>query len=235
MKTTDVSCEFCNSRGAARFCELAGLSSPTGKSDIVINRYQPRQTFMHAGDPPLAIYCIRSGLVKLYKVGRRGDPLIIRLLGPGRLIGYRAILAQEPYAATAEAVGLTTLCVIPGRYLLDLLQHSPEFSARMLKMMARELRYSEEQMMALAQETVRRRTVRLLLSFLEEAPPGDDNGSLLVPLLRKELAQMVGTSPETLSKSLHRLAREGVLRLTRSEIFVRDAAALRRLLPEPTA
>ncbi|MBM4116296.1 winged helix-turn-helix domain-containing protein [bacterium] len=97
--------------------------------------------------------------------------------------------------------------------------------------MARELRVSEELLLALAHENVRTRTVRQLLAFLADTGMGLESGAAVtVPLLRRELAQMVGTSPETLSRVLHRLAREGALRLTRSGIWVQNPRRLRAIL-----
>jgi CRP/FNR family transcriptional regulator, polysaccharide utilization system transcription regulator len=233
MPATGDRCDFCRGSDRKTFCQLAGLPVPDRPPEITVNRYEPKHVFMHEGDPSLAIYCVRSGLVKLYKIGRSGDPLIIRLLGPGRLIGFRAVLAGEPYAASAEAVDSVTLCVIPGSYVQLLLGTSVEFNRRLLVLMAGELRMSEEQMMSLAEDSVRQRTARLLRSFLEEASLGTARDiALPVPLMRKEMAQMLGTSPETLSKVLHSLAREGVLRLTRSEILVRDPEALRTIAPD---
>ncbi len=55
--------------------------------------------------------------MKLFKTGRAGKRFLIRLLGPGELLGYRAIVADEPYAATAEAVVTTTVCTIEGETL----------------------------------------------------------------------------------------------------------------------
>jgi len=201
---------------------------------FTVSSCRPRQILFGEGNPSLAVYCILSGIVKVYKTGSKGEPLIIRLLGPGELVGYRAVLAREPYAATAEAVGDVTVCVIPADKILELLRVSSEFCQRMLLKLSRELLTSEEQMMALAQETVRARTLRMLVSFLDKAGGELRVGGLLpVPLQRSEIAQMVGTSPETLSRTLRRLAHEEILQVTRTEIFIRDAARLRSLRRNP--
>jgi len=224
-------CSFCGSRESAAFCQLAGLDPGQDRAAISVSRYGDRQTVFQEGNPALAVFCVRSGIVKLSKTSATGDPLIIRLLGRGRLLGYRPLLSGEPFAASAEAVGELELCTIPGDYFHRLLAQSPGFCARLLALMARELRVSEELLLALAHENVRTRTVRQLLAFLADTGMGLESGAAVtVPLLRRELAQMVGTSPETLSRVLHRLAREGALRLTRSGIWVQNPRRLRAIL-----
>ena len=107
-----------------------------------------------------------------------------------------------------EAVGAVELCTIPQPSFAATLRASPLFSERLLAMMARELRVSEEQTLALAHETVRARTVRLLLGFLDDTGAGQAPGDpILVPLQRWELAQMVSTSPETPYSTMARRSR----------------------------
>jgi CRP/FNR family transcriptional regulator, polysaccharide utilization system transcription regulator len=230
MPVTEAGCAFCQEPTGKRFCELAGIELGVPRAEIGHRSCLPREIIFPEGGPPAAAHCIRSGIVKLSKRGSRGEPLIIRLLGSGHLIGYRAVLAGEPYAATAEAVGAVELCTIPLGSFAATLRSSPLFSERLLAMMARELRVSEEQTLALAHETVRARSVRLLVGFLDDTGPDHAPGNpILVPLQRWELAQMVSTSPETLSRTLHQLAREGILQLTRTEIYVRDPRRLRAI------
>lgn len=230
MATADADCAYCQAGGGGPHCELAGIPAVEAAAGIEGRRYEPRQGIFAEGTPPVAAYCVRAGIVKLFKQGARGEPVIIRLLGAGHLIGYRAVLAGEPYAATAEAVDSVELCRIPQEAFVAILAASPLASRRLLAMMARELRISEELMLGLAHETVRARTVRLLINFLADTGLGQAaGGPVLVPLQRWELAQMLSTSPETLSRTLHRLAAEGSLQLTRTQIYVRDAARLRAI------
>jgi CRP-like cAMP-binding protein len=176
------------------------------------------------------VHCIRSGRVKLYKMGRKGEPQVIRLLGAGDILGYRPALAGETYAATAEAVETASICAIPRTAFLEALRRSPDLALRLMALMARELRVSEEQLLAQAQETVRQRTARTLVDFLASGAEDKRGGQrITLPLRRRELAQLVGTTPETLTRTLKLLERKGLLHLTRSEIYVPDPAALKRI------
>lgn len=196
-----------------------------------IQNYQPGQVITYEGNPSFGMHCIYSGRVKLYKLGRKAEPLVIRLLTPGDTIGCGAVLANAPYAATSEAIELTTVCTISKQTLFELLRNSVDLALRLLARMAQELRTSDELMLVLTQESVSQRTARLLLFLMERSGEKSKTGKTLkIPIFRKEMAQMIGTAPETLSRTLHYFASRGILRLTRTEIYVEDVATLEKLV-----
>lgn len=225
-----------NDPGAAAggSCVLAKLALPEQRDLLTIRSYDSRQIIFREGAPAEAVYCLDSGAVKLSKVGHMGEELIIRVLGPGSLFGYRAVLAGETYAASAETIAPTSLCLLSRESFLDLIRRSPGASFDLLQHLAKELRISEEQMLAIAQQNVRQRTIRLLCSFLyASGGPPLEGSAIPIPLMRSEMAQVIGTTPETLSRTLRQLADEKVIRLTRSEVFVEHAKALIQLMSGP--
>jgi CRP/FNR family transcriptional regulator len=181
------------------------------------------------GAPPFAVHCIRMGRVKLFKSGPGGEEQIIRILGSGDLVGYRAVLAGEPYAATAQALDDTTVCTIPARVLIELIRKSPDFALEVLAKVARELRISEETLVSLSRKSIRQRLAAVLILLSDSRPaaplprcPGT------VRLARRDLAQLIATSPESISRALHRFATEGSVECSRKEIRLLDLPALRR-------
>jgi len=228
MKKPDIHCEVCGHRAESIFCSLAGVHLEQLDREKMVHKYDQGEVIFYEGTPAMAVHCIYSGRVKLYKSGPKGEAQVIRLLGPGDIFGYRALLAEEPFAATAEVVETTVICAITKQTLFDLLKHSQDLTMRLLAKLATELKTSEEQMLAIAQETVRQRTGKLLL-FLAEGNQQSSKRTktIKVPLLRSEMAQMVGTTPETFSRTLRHLAAKGVLNLTRTEISINNPSALR--------
>ncbi len=227
MKKLSPKCTVCGSHPGSIFCNLAGSHLKRLEQEKIVREFQKGEVIFYEGNQPYELYWICSGSVKLYKLGPKGEPLVLRLLGPGDIFGYRALLAEEPYAATAKALENTDICSISKETLLDLLHHSPELTLQLLKKLAKELRTSEEHMLEIAQETVRERTARLLVFLLQGSKENlKSDVPLKVPLLRKEMAEMIGTTPESLSRTLHYLAERGILKLTRSEIYVRNFSAL---------
>jgi CRP/FNR family transcriptional regulator len=165
--------------------------------------------------------------VKLYKTGSRSEDHVLRILGPGDTFGYRPLLASEPFAATAEAIDEAEICAMPRQVLMDLLEKSPSLAFEIMSRLSRELRISEDQLMNLAQRSVRQRAAQLLLMLAEGCGKEGENGiSITLPLQRKDMAQMIGTTPETFSRTLHELAEQNLILLTRSQIVIRDQDAL---------
>jgi CRP/FNR family transcriptional regulator len=214
-------CAKCRPRASGVFGTLSGPHTNKLDHEKTAHQYERGQVIFYEGTPPLAIYCIHSGIVKLYKTGRNGTQIMIRIFGPGEVIGYRALLANEAYAATAEAVDTTTVCTITRNTINDLLKNDPQLILRLLSKLATELRISEDQMVTRLQESVRQRTARFLLWLRESLEAGSRRSNKIdVPLLREEMAQMIGTTPETFSRTLRTLARERVIEYDRRSIAI---------------
>lgn len=228
MANDDLHCAICGQRTSGVFCGLEGKNLEILDREKIVYEYARGQTLFYEGHRATTVYSIYSGRVRLFKVGRKDEETTIRLLGPGDIVGYRAMLANEPYAATAEAVESCTVCAISRDTIFKLLRQSPELALEMLARLSRELRTSEDQMISLLQESVRQRTARLLL-WLAEQGGGDAGASIDVPLRRKELAQMVGTTPETLSRTLRQFADRELIELSRSNIRIINVLPIRRL------
>ncbi len=220
-------CPVCGRKGPGPFCELAGSEKTGLETGRTVARYAAGEVIFSQGQPSLAVYCLTSGGAKVYKNALRGGQVILRVLGVGELLGYRPVLSGEPYAATAEAIVPTTACVITREHLFEGLRGSPELSARLLAKMARELRISEEQLLSIASEPVRRRIARLLVLTLRAAGvPMRANARVPTAYRRADMAQMIGTTPETFSRTLRQMASQGVIHVTRTEICVLNPGRL---------
>ncbi len=194
-----------------------------------VRRYARGEALFYEGMPAFAIHVVGSGLIKLYKAGDRGD-LVIRLAGPGQTLGLRPLLAGELYAATAAAVEPSAICAFPGDMVLDLAWRSRELAINLMAHLARELRVSEDLAILLTQRTAMQRTAHVILMLLS---PSSEHAPIdlrvRLPLLHREMAQMAGTTPETFSRTLHALARRGVIQVSRAEVRIRDLDALKRI------
>jgi CRP/FNR family transcriptional regulator len=230
MHEVEPKCAVCGQRAGSVFCELAGAHLDWLDREKNVYEYKAGQTVFYEGHRATAVYCISSGRVRLFKVGRKDEEMTIRLLGPSDIIGYRALLANEPYAATAEAIEPSTICVISKETIQALLKQSPELAMQMMASLSRELRVSEDQMISLLQENVRQRTARLLLLLFDPAVGSPNAASpSTLPLRRKDLAQMIGTTPESLSRTLRNFSDRGIIEQTKNTIRILKPQPLKRL------
>jgi len=237
VKHSPDRCAICGTRSNGLICGLGERVHARLERDCATHLFRRGQTIFYPGAPAQALYVIRSGRVKIFRTGKGGQEQVLRLHGPGEIIGYRPLLAGEPYVASAEAVADSLLCIIPAATLRELLRDVPELAPRLLAKLARELRNSEDLMMDLLHHPVRQRAARLLLRLLEG--DGSDAGSAVLDaeqLRRQDMARMIGTTPETFSRVLRGFAQRGIITLTRGRIRVRDQALLRKVAGEqPTA
>jgi CRP-like cAMP-binding protein len=210
------------------FCALAGEHLERLDDAKVVWHYRRGQPIFDEGDPADTLYCIYAGLVRLYKIGQRDEEIVIRLLRPGDVMGYRPMLANEPMAASARAIDDTTVCLITRPVLLSLLRDSSDLALALLSKLATELRISEDEMVARVSHTASQRVARFLLWLMNGfAPSRGAPNDIDVPLRREEMAHIIGTTPETLSRVLHDLARREILDIDRRRIRVRDLEQLR--------
>lgn len=224
------SCGICGAHADNLFCGLSPELRERIEETSSVQTFRKGQIIFQQGSPAFAIHCIRTGRLKLYKTTRRGDRQVLRLLGPGDIVGFRALLAEEPYAATAEALIETTACLIPRHVLSDLLKQSPEFGMSVMAKLAVELRISEDQLLTMVHHTVKERAAALLLSLIEIPPGTTPNGEFpLTRLRRGELAQIIGTTPESFSRTLRHFADRNLIRLDRIDIVITNRPALEQI------
>jgi CRP-like cAMP-binding protein len=221
-------CTTCSARERGVFASLTGERLLKLDRKRFAHEYDRGQVVFYEGNPPLAVYCIHSGLVKLYKWGLGDERIVIRLLGPGAVVGYRALLAGEAYAATAEAVEKTVVCAIAREVFEELIHEDAEMAFRFVAKLATELRVSEDELVSRAQLTAKQRAARFLVWVMDTLKTDSkDKNRITLPLLREEIAQMIGTTPETLSRVLRELAAERILKVDRKSIAVMNRRALR--------
>ena len=230
MNEVILPCGLCGQKKHSIFCELPQVQRDIINPEKKAQRYTRGQTIFFEGNPSFAVYCIHEGTVKLFKTGSNGDRQVVRVLGPGDIMGVRAIIANEYYTATAEALTNTTICVIPKDILFKLIDMSSDFSLNIMKKLAIELRHSEEKILSFALHSVKKRCANFLLSLIEPHHLDKKIKAIPVPpLLKIEIAQIIGVSPETLSRILKQFADQKIINHSRKEISIIDISRLKKI------
>ena len=223
-------CLTCERRAQGLFCAFKNSHMLKLDRKKVTKHYKRGQAIFYEGTPAAAIYCIYSGTVKLYKVGRDDQEVVIRLLRAGDIVGYRPLLAGELFSATAQVVEDTTVCTITKETFFDLIRQYPDLGMRLMSKLATELRVSEDQLVVRVLESVPQRTARFLVWFLDGSlAEATDRPSVDVPLRRDEMAQIIGTTPETLSRVLKDFKRRQIIDVDRRLMTVRKPLQLQSI------
>jgi len=224
-------CTSCSQRKGSIFCALPSGVLEKMERDKLVYNYEPDQLIFSEGHPAFMVYHVYSGYVKLSKTAWRGEKLVIRLRGPGDIFGHRAVLSGETYTADAMAIEPTTVCAIQKEIFLQAIRESDEFALRIMAKLGHDLRASEEQTMSITHEDVHQRVARLLLFLIEDNEESRRN-RFIIPnsLSRIEMAQMIGTTPESFSRALRVFADRKVIEFTRTDIRILNPGGLRSLI-----
>ena len=189
--------------------------------------YDRGETVYNSETLALAVYCIHAGSVRLTRPTRGGEPIVVGMRGAGDVLGFREAVAETPYNVSAEVMAPSMICAVPRETFLGVVQANPELAMRLLKRMAREYIGTEMQLLLRAHLDVPSRLAHLLSARVAEG--ASENGGETRPavrMAREEMALLVGTTRETLSRNLKKLAQRGVVRLDDGVIHVLDRQAL---------
>ena len=229
----DVFCENCGVRLCNLFSYLSKKELKMLSESKNCRRYRKGEIVFFEGDLPYGIYCVHSGKAKIYKIGNSGKEQIIRLAGSGDFMGFKAMLNEQPYHATAEVLEESAICFIPKETFFHLLQTNVNFSVHMMKFLCQELENAEKYMLDLAQKTVRERVASVLLLLDHKYGTNSDNQTLDVQLTREDLANIVGTATETLIRLLTEFKKEHLIELNGRHIKLINKRKLHQIAKIP--
>lgn len=183
--------------------------------------YKKGETLYHEGQWPTALYCIYSGKIKVSKIGPSGREQIFRIAKAGDIIGYRSVFnggKRTTYAAVLED---SEICSINKKAIDALVDSSPSFQKKVVQFLCTELEANEEKLLSLAQKTVRERIAEALIEFAEtNGHAGTEKIEPTVYLSSKELAHIVGTAPETASRTLSDFKNEQLISVGQHSIII---------------
>ena len=188
----------------------------TFNRNVVCRTYLPGQVIFLQDDACRGLYVIEEGLVAVRKVDDQGQSAIVRLAYQGDTLGYRPLLAGENHRASAEIVQETRACFIDAAVMRSFLLSNPKLGMRFLEHTAQALGGAEERLFQVAALSVRTRIIHLLILLRDHYGTMDRDGTLLVklPMTRRDLADMIGARPESVSRALRDIQNDGILHLS---------------------
>ncbi len=187
-------------------------------------RYEKGAVIFSAGEEARGFYLVAEGLVKIYRLSSRGRQQILHVLGPGEVFAEAALFSGSRYPAWAETLAPSEILFFPRKAFLDLIRRRPELALNMLAVLSLRLRSMAALVDSLSLKEVPERLAAYLLYLKENRGPEFE---LEIP--KGELAALLGTVPETLSRVLTRLSEEGLIEVSGRHIRILDEEGLRRL------
>ncbi|MBL6663328.1 MAG: Crp/Fnr family transcriptional regulator [Flavobacteriales bacterium] len=174
--------------------------------------YKKGQHIFTEGTRGHGLYCVYKGKVKIHKLGVEAKEQIVRFAKEGDVIGYRSLLSNEPYYATASALEDSILCYISKKTFLEMLENNKNLSYNVIQMLTQNLKESEKKIINLKQKPVIQRVSESLLILKEKFGLTED-GYLTVKLSRREIGDLSGVTTETTIRTLSELNKKGIIHL----------------------
>lgn len=181
------------------------------------------------GDEGATMYVLQSGRVRISKGSQDGSKTLA-VLGPGEFFGEMAILNRKPRTATAEVVEAARLLVLDAKTFEAMVLSNVEIAVRLIKKLARRLDNADTLIEILMHRDPKARVILGLSREAEQGGIEQDDGSVLVPLTREDLAAQVGLTPEEVADVLSRLTRLRMVEETPEGFLIQDVLRLSEFL-----
>jgi CRP/FNR family transcriptional regulator len=181
------------------------------------------------GDPSPGLAVILSGSVKVYKTSAEGREQVLLVAGPGESVGDVAALTDQPMPASAEAVEASTVLLLPTSILERAIVQDGRFALAVIRHLCQRLEHVVQMVEDLSFRHVRARVAKVLLQTYR---PRDGLGARTGhrTLTQQEIADLVGTAREVVSRSLAALEIAGLIRIGRNQIDLLNPEALEALV-----
>lgn len=233
MQKVHLECSSCDARSISflQYCTPEQVELIRRAKSCV--HYKKGQVIFYEDNLAQGVYCLSGGVVKLVKSSEDGREQIIRFCQRGEFLGYRALIAEEPFVASAECVEDTIACFIPRDPFMQVLAQNPKINSEMMKSLCHELGIADEKIASLAHKTVRERLAETLLllhkTFEADAKGDGDDTMIHIVLPREDIANIVGTATETLIRLLSEFNKENLIELKGKRIRIIDQKKLERI------
>jgi CRP-like cAMP-binding protein len=196
-------------RSIPLFARVADSDLEQIASHVIERRYPRNTTIVEEGLPGDYMYIIREGRVKVTKLSEDGREKILEFLDAGSFVGEMALLERAPRSASVKTLAPVRLLALSRNDFVSLLRRTPDLSLAVIEVLCSRLRTQNDQASALSFQRVKDRT-KGLLQRLAKSEHAD--GTLSTPTLtHQQIADMIGTSRETVTRVVKELKQDGWL------------------------
>jgi CRP/FNR family transcriptional regulator len=189
-----------------------------------VRKYYSRgQNFFAEGDEGIGFYIILSGKVKVFKLSPDGKEQIFHILEAPEPFAEAAVFAGQHYPASAQALAETIVLFFPRQKFLELISLQPSLALSMLALLSQRLRKLTMLVENLSLKEVPGRLAAYLLYLHEH---NDDSTTVKLDISKNQMAGLLGTIPETLSRILKRMTDEKLIKADTRTICILDQKGL---------
>lgn len=188
--------------------------------------YEKDEILFHQGDEGNGFFIVQSGRVKVFQLSAGGREQILHIFGAGDHFAEVPAFDGHSFPASAAALEKTDVLFFPRQFFLQLLEQNPTLAINLLRSYARHLRRFSQLVDNLSLREVPGRLATYLLKLSDQTNPSN---SFELDVSKSQLAALLGTIPETLSRVFYKLSRDGIITIEGATIKILDRNRLQDL------
>ncbi len=198
-----------------------------------IRTLKKNEVIFEQGDVTKKFTFVNKGMVKVIRSLKPGQEMILRIATEGEFFGMIAIFSEQTYSVRAVTEGEVTLVEIPKEPFFEFMDNFPEIYKKFLKLSSQNSQQMMRKVPEMALTRIESRVAKILLNLTKKIGYNEDNiYQLEMPLTRKEIAAMAGTTTETVVRVLGRLEKTFVIEMNKHHIKLIDQDYLESLVDE---
>jgi CRP/FNR family transcriptional regulator, cyclic AMP receptor protein len=224
-------CVICKLREAGFFCDLPKASLQDLEKIKYASGYPQGAILFVEGQAPRGVYIVCSGRVKLSTTSREGKTLILRMAEAGEVLGLHATVSGRPYELTAETLQPCQLDFVKREDFMRFLQNHADACLNAAQHLSHNCQSAYELIRSLGlSHSVSEKLARLLLEWSSDGEVTKDGVRIKVSLTHEEIAQLIGTSRETVTRLLGEFREKQFAQLRGSTLLIKNKAGLEKLV-----
>lgn len=198
------------------------------RADIRVRQYAKREVVLQKGASGDSLLFLLSGQLQVIDVTEDGRAIGLRMLAPGDFFGEIAVINGSMRSASVVALSTVLVALLPRNTALHLFSHSPSVANQMLRFLAEKVQRDSEFRALLSIHNTSRR-IYTFLDLLKEKKPGDVEVVENLPT-HQDIANMINTSRETVTRTLLLLAQQGIIKKGTHRLIIVNPQALQKLV-----
>jgi CRP/FNR family transcriptional regulator, cyclic AMP receptor protein len=224
-------CLVCQLRSDRFFCNLPRGSLEAFDRIKHANSYPKGAVLFLEGQKPRGVYMLCAGQVKLSATGRDGRSIILRIAKPGELLGLHATVSNQPYGLTAETLEPSQVNHVGAADFMKFLQEHGDACLRVAEHLSQNYHSACDTLRSLGLfHSISERLASLILQWASEGRVTKDGIQVNCSLTQEEIAQLLGTARESITREVGALRKQGLISWKGSVLVIRDKAALESLI-----
>lgn len=225
------SCMSCKLRNENFFCSLSPESVEILDEMTHSNCFPEGSVIFMEGQEARGVYILCQGRAKLMTANSDGKSLILKIAEPGTILGLHSVISGRPHEVTVETLQPSQLAFVRREDFLRFLNEHGDACLAAAEHLARDCQSAYEVIRSIGlSHSVSEKLARLLLQWSTDGQAVDGVIRMKLALTHEEMAQLIGTSRETVTRTLGEFKKQRVLELNGSTLLIKDKAALQKLV-----